>query len=251
MINSLYELDAWCTSIVGRFPNGTAYIARNLDFYFANESRRLSYIGRFYRGEKYLFESMMFAGMTSVFTGIKPQAFAISLNERTSKLDELELVLNLERLISGFTHAGLLMRDVLTHCPDYACAKSKIEDTQTYLVAGAYFIIAGLTEGVVITRDALTVINETSLSPSKSYLVQTNQDHFAGDCPIRCAAGNERMQAIGGSNLTKEAVQGQVMEQWPNLNFMTIFSAFLVPVTGYSQVKFVQSQNDTDPGDLI
>jgi len=138
----------------------------------------------------------MFAGMTSVFTGIKPKAFAISLNERTKKVDEMEFVLNLERLISGFKHPGLLMREVLTDCPDYACALSKIEDRQAYLVAGAYFILAGLTDGAVITRDAMTVINESPLSATKPYILQTNQDHFAGDCPIRCAKGNERMQAI-------------------------------------------------------
>lgn len=34
MINYLYELDAYCTSIVGRMPNGTLFLARNLDFYF-------------------------------------------------------------------------------------------------------------------------------------------------------------------------------------------------------------------------
>ena len=34
MINYLYELDAYCTSIVGRMSNGTVFLARNLDFYF-------------------------------------------------------------------------------------------------------------------------------------------------------------------------------------------------------------------------
>ena len=66
------------------------------------------------------------------------------------------------------------MREVLTECTDYACVLRKIEDRQTLLVAGAYFIVAGLTEGVVITRDAMTVVNETSLSASKTYLLQTN-----------------------------------------------------------------------------
>jgi hypothetical protein len=119
MLNSLYELDAWCTAIVGRLSNGTIFMARNLDFYFANETRKVAYIGRFYNGDSFLFESVMFAGLTSVFTGFKPKAFALSLNERTSKKDEIELALNLERLMSGFQRAGSLMREILIECSDY------------------------------------------------------------------------------------------------------------------------------------
>ena len=102
MVNSLYELDAWCTAIVSKFRNGTLFMARNLDFYFANETRKVSYIGKFYRGDTYLFESVMFAGLTSVFTAFKPNAFAISINERTFKEEPINFVQNVAMLLSGF-----------------------------------------------------------------------------------------------------------------------------------------------------
>ncbi len=51
MLNYLYELDAYCTSIVTRLNNGSIILARNLDFYFPNETRKILYIGKFYRGE--------------------------------------------------------------------------------------------------------------------------------------------------------------------------------------------------------
>ena len=59
------------------------------------------------------------------------------------------------------------------------------------------------------------------------------------------------MLAIGEKSVTKESVQNQVLKKWPNMNFMSIFTAFYVPSTGYSSVESIYSVNDTDPGDLI
>jgi len=100
-MNYLYELDAYCTSLVARLSNGTIILARNLDFYFPNETRKIMYIAHFYRGDLFIFESPMFAGMTAVFTGHKPHAFALSINERTRKESSLEFVDNLALLLSG------------------------------------------------------------------------------------------------------------------------------------------------------
>lgn len=50
MMNYLYELDAYCTSIVGQMSNGTVFLARNLDFYFPEVTRKILYIAKFYRG---------------------------------------------------------------------------------------------------------------------------------------------------------------------------------------------------------
>jgi penicillin V acylase-like amidase (Ntn superfamily) len=46
MTNHIYELDAFCTSIVARDNNGKIIVERNLDFYFAEETRKLLYIGK-------------------------------------------------------------------------------------------------------------------------------------------------------------------------------------------------------------
>ena len=72
MMNYLYELDAYCTSIVARLSNGTILLARNLDFYFPEQSRKILYIAHFYRGDSFIFEAPMFAGIIGVYTGNKP-----------------------------------------------------------------------------------------------------------------------------------------------------------------------------------
>ena len=92
MMNYLYELDAWCTSLVARMSNGTLMMARNLDFYFPDEMRKILYIGRFYRGDVFAFEATMFAGMVDVYTAIKPKAFALTVNERTAKTDRINQI---------------------------------------------------------------------------------------------------------------------------------------------------------------
>ena len=81
-VNYLYELDAWCTSIVFKLNNGTLMHARGFDFYFPDEMKKVIYIGRFYMGDTFLFEGDMFAGNIAVPTAIKPGAFSLSVNER-------------------------------------------------------------------------------------------------------------------------------------------------------------------------
>ena len=43
MINYLYELDAYCTSIIGKMSNNSVFLARNLDFYYPEETRKILY----------------------------------------------------------------------------------------------------------------------------------------------------------------------------------------------------------------
>ena len=101
LMNTLYELDAYCTTLVVRMHNGTLMLARNLDFYFPNASRKVLYIARFHRGEKFLYEASMFAGVVGVYTGYRPNAFAIAINERTSKESSLPLMGNIGMIWSG------------------------------------------------------------------------------------------------------------------------------------------------------
>lgn len=103
MMNFLYELDAYCTSVIIRNANGTLMMLRNLDFYFPNETRRTLYIAKFYRGNKYLFESPMFAGLVGVFTGFRPDGFALAINERNPKKTDSGFVSNMGMMFSGFT----------------------------------------------------------------------------------------------------------------------------------------------------
>lgn len=92
--------------------------------------------------------------------------------------------------------------------------------------------------------------NITSLSDDKWFLVQTNFDHFAGDCRIRCEAANANMGSVGRANMTMDNAYNEVLMQWPNLNLLSIHSTVMIPSTHYSKSVIVTSTNNTDPGDL-
>ena len=102
MINYLYELDAYCTSIVGRMPNGTLFLARNLDFYFPEETRKLLFNAHFTLGDRVVFEAPMFAGTIGIFTALKRGAFALAVNERTSKTSSIDFLQNIAMLFTGY-----------------------------------------------------------------------------------------------------------------------------------------------------
>lgn len=78
MTNCLYELQAWCTSIVAQSANGTILHSRNLDFDNADDMRKITFRARFFRKGKEIYEAVMFAGNLGVYTGIKHGAYSIS-----------------------------------------------------------------------------------------------------------------------------------------------------------------------------
>lgn len=55
LLNTLYELQAWCTSIVAQTPLGEIIHARNLDFDFADNMRKITYRAHFKQGDESIF----------------------------------------------------------------------------------------------------------------------------------------------------------------------------------------------------
>lgn len=82
LMNFVYEFDSYCTSLIARLSNGQIIHQRNLDFYFANVTREITYIAKFYRGDVYLYDAVMFGGIVGTYTGYKEGAFAVTLNQR-------------------------------------------------------------------------------------------------------------------------------------------------------------------------
>lgn len=78
MINSLYELGAWCTSVIAKQTDGTIIHSRNLDYNDAPFMRNLTFRAKFVAGDEFLFSAVMFAGNLGVYTGMKPGGFSIS-----------------------------------------------------------------------------------------------------------------------------------------------------------------------------
>ena len=126
LMNYLYELDAYCTTLVARLPNGTLVMERNLDFYFPNETRTILYLAKFYRNDKFVFEAPMFAGTIGVYTGHHQGGFALAINERTSKESGLTFMANLGMIFSGYEQIGWFARQILQECTNYECALAKM-----------------------------------------------------------------------------------------------------------------------------
>jgi hypothetical protein len=101
MVNYVYQLDSYCTSIVAKLQNGTIVHVRNLDFYFANKTRDITYIAKFYKGDKYLFEAVMFGGVISTYTGYKEGSYSVTLNQRYTNSTYLGLLQNIGLILLG------------------------------------------------------------------------------------------------------------------------------------------------------
>ena len=151
--------------------------------------RNITFIGSFYKGDEYMFDSTNFAGYNGVMTGVKKGAFSISINERkpTWRQDILALLKNFASLFAGYQQNTKLIRDTLAECNDYNCAYNRLHDTP--VISPSYFIVAGLgpNEGAVITRDRFSVANVNALSDEKWFVLQTNDDHYTGVCTSRCS----------------------------------------------------------------
>ena len=52
MMNSLYEMVAWCTSVVARQEDGLVIFSRNLDFGFENHMRKIAFNANWVRNGK-------------------------------------------------------------------------------------------------------------------------------------------------------------------------------------------------------
>lgn len=67
--NTLYEISSYCSSIVARMKDGTIIHGRNLDFYHPELLKKVTYNVKFVRGEEYVYDAVMFAGLMGVYSG--------------------------------------------------------------------------------------------------------------------------------------------------------------------------------------
>jgi hypothetical protein len=243
------EFSAFCTSSIVKQPDGTIIHDRNMDFAFPPLMRAILYEGRFYQGDEYKFEAVMFAGTNGVFTGMKSGAFSISLNNRkpSFRTDIFELLKNVASIFTGSQQISKLIRDTLAECGDYDCAYNRLS-TQSISCPG-YLAIAGTkgNEGAIITRNRDAVDHLDQLSDTNWFLSQTNDDHWTGVCTARCQASRSRIAKIGQQNINAHNLRHQVLEQYPNLNEHGIYNTIMIPGKRVFDVETIESdQPDPD-----
>lgn len=212
-INYLYSLSVFCTSIVARQADGTIIHGRNQDYGWPDQMRNDSFIGEFYKDGKMIYSGLMFAGDTGLYTAEKNGAFSLSLNARHPESEDhvKNFVANLVEIFSGWKQLGWVIRDTFTNCNDFACAKEALTTEQ--VISPGYIILGGLSgnEGVVISRDKSGPANIRTLSDDTWFLVQTNDDHFAGVCQERCQVANANMNKLTPETINAEVLFNDVM----------------------------------------
>eukprot|EP00026_Physarum_polycephalum_P007681 Phypoly_transcript_07746.p1 GENE.Phypoly_transcript_07746~~Phypoly_transcript_07746.p1 ORF type:complete len:361 (+),score=30.73 Phypoly_transcript_07746:62-1084(+) len=86
IVNLGYELSDACTSIVAQMPNGTILHARNMDFWdgiwLTGHLKNLTYTAQYQQGGKTVFYATTFVSYVGVLSGMKPNAFSLSINTR-------------------------------------------------------------------------------------------------------------------------------------------------------------------------
>lgn len=163
-------------------------------------------MGEFYKGGVYQYETTFIGAGPNTATGIKRGAYSISLNQRVPTRTATEKMANIGLVTMGSSPSMQLVRDTLSVCNDYECALNKLANDT--IAAPCYYILAGVKdyEGAIISRDRYGSANITYLSASNWYLVQTNEDHFAGLCYPRCLAAKSNFDILTQENVSQASV---------------------------------------------
>ncbi|XP_046395827.1 acid ceramidase-like [Ischnura elegans] len=249
LYNVFYELFSVCTSIVIESPSGEIYHGRNLDFglfmgwniqnktWIAPELlRKLTVILEFHKKGHVIYKAVNFVGYTGILTGVKQDAFSLTINERFRLnggfvgITEWIIGLRKEKWL------GLLTREVMEYADTYTTAQHLLSTPK--LVAPVYFILAGTKpgEGSVITRgrdssDIWPLGGENQRNASW-YLVQTNSDHWKKP-PFfdnRRDPAEYCLEKIGHKH--PEKTLQSVLSTRPVLNKLTVYSAIMQAASG-------------------
>ncbi|MBN3317339.1 ASAH1 ceramidase, partial [Atractosteus spatula] len=193
LFNVFYEVFTACTSLIAEDTSGNLYHGRNLDFglflgwdmknksWAVTERLRPLVVNLdFQRNKKTIFKSTNFAGYVGMLTGIKPNTFTLTMNERFSLdggfIGILEWILGRRDGV----WMSFLTRSVLENATNYDDAKNQLSKTK--MLAPAYFILGGNKsgQGCVITRSRRASLDiwEIDLEKGRWYVLETNYDHW-------------------------------------------------------------------------
>jgi len=85
----------------------------------------------------------------------------------------------------------------------------------------------------VITRNRTHTMNVTQISDENWYIVQTNDDTYAGQCRERCQAATSNLNVLTRNNTNTTSLYEKVLNVAPNLNSLSVYGAIMVPKTGH------------------
>ncbi|XP_053475546.1 acid ceramidase [Ictalurus furcatus] len=243
LFNIFYEVFTVCTSLVAEDPDGNLIHARNMDFglFMGWDMKNRSWVITeklkpivvnvdFRRNNNTVFKSTNFAGYVGMLTGIQPNVFTLTMNERFSLdggyIGILEWILGKR---DGMW-MSFLTRAVLENATSYAEAKKLLSDTK--LLAPAYFILGGNQSGeaCVITRARTQNLNplELDVKQGRWYVLETNYDHWKAPLFLddRRTPAMKCMNKTTQANISVKTVY-DVLSTKPVLNKLTTYTTLM------------------------
>lgn len=236
LIQLVYDFSAACTSVVSSHE-GQPVLFRNMDWEMPGlDLKRLTIDVQFVKDGRPVFRAATWAGCVGVFTGSKPNAFALSVNFRVT--EEGTVWQNIRKGIGRGWPVSFLCREVLESAADYGVASMWLANSKT--MSPTYITLVGtrLTDGCVITRDRNgEVPDRRLLGPC----AQTNIDHW------RSAPELDIMMSIQRRRVANRWLQDQAdASTWhdfwallatpPILNELTVYSVVMCPALDIFQV---------------
>lgn len=170
MLQLAYEFNTSCTSILYKQTN-VIHHYRTMDWNMI-ELKPLTINVEFKNNGLPLFVATTWPGYVGILTGMRFDAYAISINYR--RVNE-GIFRNIWNGLFSCWPISFLVRHVLTNYSTYEEAKNVFRNS--YLMAPVYIILSGMTGGRIFTRDRIKNVRELKLV---NYLIQTNMDHWRG-----------------------------------------------------------------------
>lgn len=204
MVNLIYDVSAFCTSIVSQDANGQIWHSRNLDYSFTDILKNITIAVDFQSGGQTVYSVITYAGYVGALTGQKPNVFTITVDERDQGSILWNLVIGI--LDREVVPVSFLVRDALAMDKNFSAAIDRLSYTTT--AADAYFIIGGAKpgEGAVITKGRFAPDDTWRLDPASGrwFLVETNYDHWTTPPPSdnRRDPAIKAMTNMGQKNIT-------------------------------------------------
>ncbi|XP_052811050.1 N-acylethanolamine-hydrolyzing acid amidase-like [Mya arenaria] len=228
LINVIYDLTAYCTSIVSQDQAGMIWHSRNLDYSFTDMLKNITIQVDYQRGGQTAYSSITYAGYVGILTGQRPNVFTVTVDERDQGIPLWNLIVAL--FDSDVVPVSFLVRDALDADKTFENAVSRFAYTPT--AADAYFILAGVNkdEGAVVTKGRLAADDIWRLNSTNNrwYLVETNYDHWKPppQADDRRDPAIKAMNAMGRPNISVQNLFN-VMSTPPVLNKGTTYTVVM------------------------
>jgi len=240
IVNLVYELTAFCTSIIAQQPNDTILHGRNLDYNIPG-LRALTIQVDFQSQNQTVYKGVTWAGYVGLLTGMKPGMFGYTVDERDTPGGVMDNLLSM--LANRGGSVGFNLRNSLAIHDSFEEALYFVQNVQ--LMAPVYIIISGATagQGAIVTREREYALDVWPLEwtaqndngdvqpdPTAWFRVQTNYDRWNVDPPLdrRRIPAEQALQAIGQNSVSLENIF-TILSTPPMFNSETVYTCLMSP----------------------